>query len=119
MADGERTPLGLLLDGRTAEATRRYRELLADDPESPVVAEGRFNSLGYRLLGRGRIDDAVAVFRLNVALYPASANVHDSLGEALMKAGMTEEAVESYRRSLELDPGNHNAEQIIASVSPS
>jgi CubicO group peptidase (beta-lactamase class C family) len=116
MTDGERTTLGLLLDGRTAEAVRQYREILADDPPSPVVAENRFNSLGYSLLGQGRVNDALAVFRLNVILYPESSNAHDSFGEALMKAGMTDEAIARYRRSLELDPGNHNAEQMIAAM---
>jgi CubicO group peptidase (beta-lactamase class C family) len=113
MADGERTPLGLLLDGDIEEASRRYREIKERDPSSPVVAEKRFNSLGYQLMGGGRLDGALAVFELNAALYPSSANVHDSLGEALMKSGRIDEAVASYRRSLELDPGNRNAESKI------
>lgn len=116
MAPGERTPMGLLLDGETVEATDRFRSLLNDDPESPAVAEGRLNSLGYRLLGRGRPDDALAVFRLYTELYPESSNAHDSFGEALMKTGRTEEAITSYRRSLELDPGNTNAEKKIAEM---
>ncbi|HSN54659.1 MAG TPA: serine hydrolase [Candidatus Sulfomarinibacteraceae bacterium] len=117
MAEGERTPLGLLLDGDTAEATRRYREIMERDPSSPVVAENRFNSLGYELMGGGRLDDALAVFRLNAVLHPSSANVHDSLGEALMKAGRNDEAVASYRRALELDPGNRNAEAMIEQLT--
>jgi len=113
MAEGERTPLGLLLEGATEEATRRYREILETDPSSPVVAENRFNSLGYQLMGGGRLDEALAVFELNATLHPDSANVHDSLGEALMKTDRTDEAVASYRRSLELDPTNRNAEKAI------
>lgn len=61
----------------------------------------------------GNTDDAIAVFRYNVELYPDAANVHDSLGEALMKSDRTDEAVASYRRSLELDPTNRNAEKAI------
>ena len=73
------------------------------------VGEGLLNALGYRMLERGRVADAVELFRANAALYPHSANVHDSLGEALAVTGEREAAVASYRRSLELDPGNRNA----------
>ena len=106
-----------MFEGDTAEATRRYLEILKTDPSSPVVAENRFNSLGYQLMGGGRLGDALAVFQLNATLHPASANVHDSLGEALMKTGRTDEAVASYRRSLELDPTNRNAERMIAEMT--
>jgi CubicO group peptidase (beta-lactamase class C family) len=119
MAEGERTPLGLLLDGESEEATSRYREIMERDPSSPVVAENRFNSLGYQLMGRGQLTEALAVFELNAALYPTSANVHDSLGEALMKAGRIDQAIASYRRTLELDPGNRNAESMIAAMTGS
>jgi Tfp pilus assembly protein PilF len=117
MAEGERTPLGLLLAGDIEEATRRYRDIMARDPAAPAISENRFNALGYQLLGGGRLDEAVAVFGLNATLYPSSSNVHDSLGEALMKSGRIDEAVASYRRSLELDPGNRNAETMIAKMT--
>jgi predicted alpha/beta superfamily hydrolase len=64
--------------------------------------EGAVNLAGYRLLGAGRREEALAVFRHNVARFPASANVHDSLGEALEGAGRLEEARESYGRAVEL-----------------
>jgi CubicO group peptidase (beta-lactamase class C family) len=117
LAPGERTALGLLLDGATAEATEMLQTLMASDPESPAVAEGRLNSLGYRFLATDRPRHALAVFELNAELYPTSANAHDSLGEALMKNGRIEESIASYRRSLELDPGNRNAEEKIAKMS--
>ena len=71
--------------------------------------ERLWNTLGYRMLERGRVADAVVLFEENARLYPASANVYDSLGEALAAAGERERAIASYRRSLELDPGNANA----------
>jgi len=64
--------------------------------------EGAVNLAGYRLLGAGRQEEALAVFRDNVARYPASANVHDSLGEALERAGRLEEARDSYARAVEV-----------------
>lgn len=64
--------------------------------------ETEINTLGYRLLRRGRTADAVRVFGINVARFPSSANTHDSLGEALLAAGDTAAAIASYRRAAEL-----------------
>ena len=55
------------------------------------------------------INEAIAVFQLNVEAYPKSANPYDSLGEAFMTAGDRARAIASYQRSLELDPTNANA----------
>ena len=69
--------------------------------------------LGYRFLGEERVDQAIAVFQLNVERYPESWNVYDSLGEAFAIQGNTERSLELYRRSLELNPDNTNATQAI------
>lgn len=60
------------------------------------VPEQALNLFGYKLLAAGRTDEALAAFRRNVALYPESANVHDSLGEALEKSGDRAEAAKHY-----------------------
>ncbi len=117
MAKDELTPLELLLAGRTSDATDLYHDLLTGDPASPAVAENRLNRLGYQYLAQGRVEDAVAVFRLYVGLYPGSANAHDSLGEALMTSGRLEAAIASYNRSLELNPSNANAVAMIAKIA--
>jgi tetratricopeptide (TPR) repeat protein len=83
----------------------RLRALLPTDR----FDERLWNTIGYRMLERGRVEDAVVLFQANARLYPESANVHDSLGEALAAAGDREGAIASYRRSLELDPANENA----------
>jgi len=116
MTAGERTPLELLLDGDTSDATDLYRALLESDPAAPAVAENRLNRLGYLYLGQGQPNNAVAVFRLYVALYPDDANAYDSLGEALMTTGQLDSAIASYRRSLELNPTNANAVSMIEKI---
>ena len=44
--------------------------------------------------------EAIALFRLNVANYPDSANVYDSLGEGLEAAGHSREALEQYEEAV-------------------
>ncbi|MEO8453298.1 MAG: serine hydrolase [Gemmatimonadota bacterium] len=75
--------------------------------------EAELNTLGYRLLGRRRPSDAVAVLRLNAERFPSSPNTHDSLGEAYLRFGDTTSAVKEYRRALELDPSQQNAADVL------
>ena len=60
-------------------------------------------------MGRGQVQEAFAVFRLNIEAYPWSFDVYDSYAEALMANHQYDLAVRNFRRSLELDPGNRNA----------
>ena len=89
-----------------AEYERLHTRLPADRFD-----ERLWNVLGYRMLERGRPSEAKVLFQANAALYPQSANVHDSLGEALAALGDREGAIASYRRSLQLDPANRNASE--------
>ena len=50
------------------------------------------------------------VFKMNVELFPDSANVYDSLGEGYMLNGDKDSAVVYYRKALELNPENWNAD---------
>jgi len=89
---------------------RALRE--AGQPE--LYFDGReFNELGYRLLNTGESAEAIEIFKLNVELYPKSANGYDSLAEAYMKNGQKELAIRNYERSLELSPDNQNARDML------
>jgi len=75
------------------------------------------NQLGYDLLGDNKIEDAIAIFRLNVEMNPDDSNVYDSLGEAYMKTGNKWLAIINYSKSLELDPQNKNAIEMLNKLS--
>jgi predicted alpha/beta superfamily hydrolase/Flp pilus assembly protein TadD len=75
--------------------------------------ENEFNALGYRLLAGGKPDEAVEIFKLNVRMFPNSANAYDSLAEAYMTNGDTEKAIQNYKKSIELNPRNTNAKRIL------
>lgn len=102
-------------DGLDA-ALARFVELKAQKFGDYYVSEAQLNSLGYRYLGKGQIAEALAVFKLNVELYPLSGNTHDSLGEALLKDGQTTAAIAAYEQSVALDPKNDNALRILAEL---
>jgi CubicO group peptidase (beta-lactamase class C family) len=84
-------------------------ELKQKDPKF-TLGENDLNGWGYRLAEDGKTKEAIEVLKLNVSLYPSSANTYDSLAEAYETAGDKKMAIKNYRRSLELDPKNANAE---------
>jgi len=93
----------------------RYRLLRQSEP-SDAFGEGMLNTLGYSLLRAELVQEAIVVFQINVAQYPAASNVYDSLGEAYFVAGNYPRALENYRRSVRLDPANGNGVMMIERV---
>lgn len=111
-------PYEMLMAGRIAEAVEGYKQIKKEKPLNPTVQEARFNDLGYAMLRDKRMSEAIALFKLNVELYPQSSNVYDSLGEAYMANGDNERAVSNYKKSLELDPHNQNAVSMLKKLQP-
>jgi acetyl esterase/lipase/G:T/U-mismatch repair DNA glycosylase len=90
-------------------ARAAFEEARKRDPQAVLFQEATLNNLGYRLIQKSRIKDAVEIFRLNREAYPQSSNTYDSLAESYMLGGDKELAIENYRKSLELNPKNTNA----------
>ena len=81
--------------------------------------ENDLNDWAYRMMnGGGKPKEALEIFKLNVFLYPNSANVYDSVAEAYAVNGNRELAIKNYKRSLELDPKNNNAVQQLKKLEP-
>jgi tetratricopeptide (TPR) repeat protein len=67
-----------------------------------VANEAEVNIYGYQLLGQGKTDQAIEIFRKNVRDYPRSWNTYDSLGEALGKKGDKKQALANYQKALDM-----------------
>jgi FKBP-type peptidyl-prolyl cis-trans isomerase len=94
-------------------AVAEYRSQKARGFGDLYTNEGDLNALGYRLLRRKRVPEAIEILKLNVEAYPNSANVYDSLGEAYFVSGNTPLAIQNYEKSLSLDPANTNAAMML------
>jgi tetratricopeptide (TPR) repeat protein len=55
------------------------------------------NAIGYGFVNSENLETALAVFQLNVELFPEVANCYDSLGEAYLLSGNNEEAIKNYQ----------------------
>jgi len=84
------------LRGDQAGADSAARRSLA------VATEAEMNTYGYLLLGQGKMDSAIAIFRKNTKDHPKSWNTYDSLGEAYARSGDRKQAAQSYAKALSL-----------------
>jgi tetratricopeptide (TPR) repeat protein len=78
-------------------------QLLSDNGYK-IVSSRQLNFLGYTLLREEKLDMSLAIFQLNVQLFPEEANPYDSLGDAYLEKGNTELAIESFKKALRIDP---------------
>ena len=65
----------------------------------PAMSERMVNQVGYELLRRGQVKQAVETFKKNAETFPASPNVHDSLGDAYCRAGDAALGRQSYQQA--------------------
>ena len=89
-----RTKAGILEAKGDAAAAGALR-----DKAMKIATEADINANGYQLMGAGKTDEAIEMFRKNVKDHPASWNVYDSLAEAYSKKGDKKLAAENYRKA--------------------
>src|SRR5262245_57480344 len=94
--------------------TAAYQKYKADYGAT-VVSENLMNDVGYQLMP-DHIEQSIAVFKLNVADNPNSANAYDSMGEAYMHYQDWKPATQAYQKSLALDPNNENAKHMLQEI---
>ena len=70
------------------------------------VQESEINNVGYTLIQRKKIKEAIEIFKLNTTEFPNSANAFDSLAEAYFANKNYELSLANYKKSLELNPEN-------------
>lgn len=106
--------LAKTLDAKGIEAMiAEFHNLKSVADPDLLAGESDTNVFGYSLLRRKRVNEAIAVFKLNVEAYPQSANAYDSLGEAYLVGGDKEKAIENYRKALALDPTMESAKRAL------
>jgi CubicO group peptidase (beta-lactamase class C family) len=82
-----------------------FYDLKKNKPDEYNFSEEDINTLGYSYMDKN-LTAALAIFKMNIDMYPNSSNVYDSYGEALLKNGDKDLAIENYKKSVELNPAN-------------
>ena len=117
--DAFKTPSMLFKDKEYDKALLGYLEIQNQDSTSVLINERDFNSHGYELLGKQEYENAIEVFKMNVALYPESSNVYDSLADAYLRNADSLQAFNNYKIALKFDSGNRRAKQYIEAYNKS
>jgi CubicO group peptidase (beta-lactamase class C family) len=90
-------------------AVVQYRDLKTKQAATYDFGQPELNALGYRLMSRNKLKEAIEVFKLNVEAYPTGFKTYDSLAEAYMNNNERELAIQNFKKSLELNPNNKSA----------
>lgn len=98
---GYALPEGLAQQGLAA-VEAHFAALAARLGTEVAVPETALNEVGYGLLGRERVAEAIEVFERAARENPSSANSWDSLAEALEQGGRRDDALDASRRAVEL-----------------
>tara|TARA_R110002126_G_scaffold124451_1_gene266414 strand:+ start:28017 stop:29309 length:1293 start_codon:yes stop_codon:yes gene_type:complete len=94
-----------------------YKQLKKNYPDTYNFSEeGELNRLGYKLIEKNQIKEAIKIFKLLVSEFPNSANPYDRLGEAYYLNGNNSMALQNYNKVLELNPNNTNAKKMIKKI---
>ena len=101
------------IDAKGVEAAKTlFYDLKENKPDEYDFSEEDINTLGYSYMEKN-LEAALAIFKMNIDMFPASSNVYDSYGEALLKNGDKDLAIENYKKSVEINPGNTNGIQAL------
>lgn len=113
VADTFNTPRMYLQNKEYNKALQGYLQFRQQDSTQVYIEEAEVNRMGYNFLTDKDYDNAIAVFKMNVALYPESDNVYDSLADAYLRSGDSLQAFNNYKKALELNSGNERAKNFV------
>lgn len=109
----EKIPNEYLENKQYEKALEAYLNIQKTDSLDSAINENNFNKAGYLELRGKNYEKALQIFKINMALYPKSANVYDSYADALKQQGDTLQAITYYKKSLAIDSGNQRAKRFI------
>jgi len=99
------------------EGIALYHQLKKDNIDAyNFENQNELNNLGYALLSKDKVKDAIKIFTLLVSEFPKLPNPYDSLGEAYFINKEYELAIKNYKISLELNPKNTAAGKMIDKI---
>jgi tetratricopeptide (TPR) repeat protein len=111
------TELAQKIDQQDVEIAKTFFEdSVVNNLEEFSYGSYPLNRLATSYINENNVDASIAIFEINIKLFPESWNVYDSYGEALRKIGRLQESLENYQKSVELNPQNQSGMNAIAEL---
>jgi CubicO group peptidase (beta-lactamase class C family) len=103
IADDLVEPADLLAAGRYDDALAAYRAAKTKHADEPTLTEAYLDALGRDLLdNRFEVESALAVYRIDAALYPSSATANAALAFAYLRNNRLSEGEPYYAKAVAL-----------------
>jgi CubicO group peptidase (beta-lactamase class C family) len=100
------TELARKIDLEGIESAKTFFEdSVVNNLDDFIYGSFPLNRLGSKYLEEN-VDASIAIFEINIRLFPSASNAYDGYGDALRKIGKLEESLENYRKSIKLNTQN-------------
>ncbi|QMU66706.1 MAG: hypothetical protein GKR88_12045 [Flavobacteriaceae bacterium] len=110
---GAKTPHEYIKSKEYDKALRGYLAIKEKDSLDPAIEEWVLNRLGYAMIREKKFEDAIEIFKINVALYPYKSNPYDSLGEAYWYIKDTVNTIANFKKALSINPENRSSKRFL------
>lgn len=97
-----------ILKKKGAKGLKRKHKKLLKKFKDNVTSMFELNTYGRILYSTNRIDEAIAVFKLNTKLFPDEPRAYMSLANTLGVSGQKEEAIKVLEKAIDLHPENED-----------
>ncbi|MEO8474378.1 MAG: serine hydrolase [Chryseolinea sp.] len=116
LTENVKAPYEYLLEGDYKNSLKGYQALMKTNAADNAVNEDNINQQAYFLLQSNQLSLGKNLFKINMMLYPKSANTYDSYAEACMKNGDKALAIEYYKKAIKMNPENKGAKEKLAAL---
>jgi len=113
-----KTPSMYLKKKNYEKALAGFLLIKEKDSTSDFINERDFNNRGYNFIRDKHYEDAIEIFKINVALHPTSANVYDSLADGYVLIKDSLKAYTNYKKALDLNNRNRRAQEFVDAFDP-
>jgi tetratricopeptide (TPR) repeat protein len=83
---------------------KKYEEIKNNNTGEYLFADEILNQLGHKFRSQGKMDEAIAIFRLAVKEFPVSFQVNDSLAETYLLKEEKKLALKYFKTAVRLNP---------------
>lgn len=95
------------------KALNAYLDIQKKDSLDRNIDELFMNKRGYNYMRDDKYEEAEAIFKINIALYPKSSNTYDSMADLYVEMKDTVKAIEFYKKALAINPERGNSQNMI------
>ena len=109
-----RKSLASLSDSKSTDGMISFIKDQYQGESDYAISERLLNEYGQELAAKGRCEEAIQFYNLNLDLYPHGYYTHrtfDYLGDCLEKLGRKEDAIEAYEQSITFNGGGGHAKR--------